>query len=138
MKFGVDYIGIFAAAICFDAEGNFLMGKRGGQARDRHGEWEFPGGGVEIGESIEAALTRELREECGTEPTRLQQVLVKEFIERGMHYCGFYYAAEIDRDAVYVAEPVYDEFAWFTLETVPDTVKQKYYFDIIKAAIAVR
>ena len=126
MKYGVDYIGVFVAAICFDGEGNFLMGKRGGQARDRHGEWEFPGGSIEIGESATDALKREFREECGTEPSNFVQIEVKEFIERGMHYYGFYYSADIDRDAVYIAEPVYDEFGWFTLDTVPEQTNPTY------------
>lgn len=31
----------------------------------RHGDYKFPGGGVEPGESFEQALQREFREECG-------------------------------------------------------------------------
>ncbi|MET7282462.1 NUDIX domain-containing protein [Kribbella sp. NPDC005582] len=33
--------------------------------RSRHGDFKFPGGGVEHGESFAAALVREFREECG-------------------------------------------------------------------------
>ena len=33
--------------------------------RSRHGDYKFPGGGVEADESAEGAVTRELREECG-------------------------------------------------------------------------
>ena len=33
--------------------------------------WEFPAGGIERGESLKAAATRELIEECGVRPRRL-------------------------------------------------------------------
>ena len=135
MKYGVDYIGIFAAAVCFDAEGNFLMGKRGGQARDCHGMWEFPGGQIEIGEPAEEALKREFQEECGAELSNIILVEVKEFLEGGRHHYGFYYAADIDRDSVQLVEPVYDKFDWFTPETIPKEVRGDYYFDIARKAL---
>lgn len=48
-----------ACAVVTDTEGRVLMG------RSTRGMWELPGGGVETGESAEAAAVRELTEECG-------------------------------------------------------------------------
>lgn len=54
------------AAVITDARGRFLLNRREGN-RDLVGLWEFPGGKREPGESSEAALARELREELGIE-----------------------------------------------------------------------
>lgn len=55
------------AAVVFTGRGVLL------QRRDDNGRWGLPGGGVEPGESVRAALVREVREETGLEvdPVRL-------------------------------------------------------------------
>ena len=52
------------AGVIRDARGQVLLARRTAD-RDLAGLWEFPGGKVEVGESPEAALVRELREELG-------------------------------------------------------------------------
>lgn len=46
MKIGVEYIGVSAGAVIFNEEGKLFMAKRGAEARDDQGKWEFPGGPV--------------------------------------------------------------------------------------------
>jgi 8-oxo-dGTP diphosphatase len=53
-----------AVGVLIDAEGNFLLTSRP-PGKVYAGYWEFPGGKVEPGETIEAALRRELHEELG-------------------------------------------------------------------------
>ena len=53
-----------AVGVIADEAGRVLVARRAG---DRHqgGLWEFPGGKLEAGESVEVALARELQEELG-------------------------------------------------------------------------
>lgn len=58
---------LVAACALIDTDGRILVSQRPpGKAYE--GQWEFPGGKVEAGESPEIALIRELREELGVEP----------------------------------------------------------------------
>ncbi len=55
---------LVTAVALIDADGRVLLAKRP-EGKNLAGLWEFPGGKVEDGESPEAALIRELREELG-------------------------------------------------------------------------
>lgn len=55
---------LVVAAALIDSDGRVLLAQRP-PGKNFAGLWEFPGGKVENGESPEAALIRELREELG-------------------------------------------------------------------------
>ena len=55
---------LVVAAALFDAEGRVLLAERP-KGKSMARLWEFPGGKLEAGESPEAALARELKEELG-------------------------------------------------------------------------
>lgn len=57
---------VIVAAALVDADGRVLVQQRAA-GRAMAGLWEFPGGKIEPGETAEAALVRELREELGIE-----------------------------------------------------------------------
>ena len=53
-----------AVGVLIDSEGRFLLTSRP-HGKVYAGFWEFPGGKLEAGESVEQALKRELHEELG-------------------------------------------------------------------------
>ena len=58
-----------AVGVLLRPDGHFLMATRP-QGKAYAGYWEFPGGKLEPGESVELALARELEEELGLRPTQ--------------------------------------------------------------------
>jgi 8-oxo-dGTP diphosphatase len=56
---------VVAAAVCEDGGRYFVTRRHAGVHLE--GYWEFPGGKCEAGETLQACLTRELREELGVD-----------------------------------------------------------------------
>ena len=67
-----------AAAVLTQPDGRVLLAQRPA-GKPYAGYWEFPGGKVEPGESLDAALARELREELGIVVTRACRWITRVF-----------------------------------------------------------
>src|SRR4051812_39450958 len=67
------------ACAALHRDGKLLIARRAPHKRRYPGVWDLPGGHVRLGETLEEALLREIREECGVIPTsyRLAQVLLE-------------------------------------------------------------
>lgn len=76
------------AGIAFvDPDGRALFMKRS-SAGDHAGEWCFPGGGIEEGETAEDAAVREAREECGASPYGARSLMAKTAMD-GVHFTTY-------------------------------------------------
>ena len=67
-----------AVGILQKPDGQFLMASRPA-GKGWAGWWEFPGGKIEVNETPEQGLSRELQEELGITPTKMQAWLTRRF-----------------------------------------------------------
>ncbi len=79
-----------AVGVLIDGEGRFLLTSRPA-GKVYAGYWEFPGGKLEAGETVEAALARELHEELGIAIGRAERWKVEivdyEHARVRLHFC---------------------------------------------------
>lgn len=73
-----------AAAVILRGDGRFLLAQRP-PGKVYAGYWEFPGGKVEPGEPLCAALARELQEELGLQVTRAYPWIVQSYVYPHAH-----------------------------------------------------
>jgi 8-oxo-dGTP diphosphatase len=125
MKQGVDYIAVAVCTMCHDGNGNYLVGQRSPKCKDEHYTWHPIGtGSIEHNESMEAAVKREVKEECGADATEITFIGVRELFRehdnQATHWVMFDYLAKVDPNQVVIQEP--DKclgFQWCTIDTIP-------------------
>lgn len=67
------------AAIIFNADKSEVYITKRPEHLHKGGYWEFPGGKLEVGETVEQAITRELNEEIGIDVTEQSPYQYLEF-----------------------------------------------------------
>jgi 8-oxo-dGTP diphosphatase len=122
MKRGIDYIGVGVGAIISNTAGAVFLARRGREARNETGKWEFPGGGVEFNETLEQALVREVREEYGFE-IEVQELLdvVNHIIPaEKQHWVSPTFLCRVKSGSPRIQEPhKCTEIGWFELDRIP-------------------
>jgi mutator protein MutT len=127
VKRGIDYIGVGVGAIIVDNRGWLFLARRGIKAKNERGLWEFPGGSVELGETLADALRREIREEFGIEITVGELLDVVDHIlkEEGQHWVSPTYLCTITSGEPHIMEPEKcAEIGWFPPNKVPKELTQ--------------
>lgn len=131
MQKGTDFPGVSIVFFCHDEEGNFLLSKRSANCRDEHGTWDPGGGGLEVHDTVEDTIRKEIKEEYCAD------VLSHEFLgfrdvhrEHGgkkTHWIALDFKVLIDKTQVKNGEPhKLEEVKWFRLETLPSPLHSQF------------
>lgn len=122
---GVDHIGVCVIGFCRDKEGRVVLQKRGQHTRDEQGRWDFPGGALEFGETVEEGLRREVREEIGVEVLSSAFLGFRDVHRRlasgaPTHWIGLDFLVFVESAKVRNGEPrSIDAIQWFTRDAMP-------------------
>ena len=125
MKKGIDYIGVGVGAIIFNEEGKIFLAKRGRDAGNERHKWEFPGGGVSFGETLEHALEREILEEYGfeIEVQKLLDVVNHIIPAEEQHWVSPTFICTVKSGTPRIMEPTKcEEIGWFRLDQIPENL----------------
>lgn len=122
LKRGIDYIGVGVGALIVNPAGKVFLARRGPQAKNERGLWEFPGGSVEFGERLADALRREIREEYGIEIEVGALLDVADHIlpQENQHWVSPTFLCRIISGEPEIREPgKCTKIGWFALDEIP-------------------
>ncbi|MCD5381920.1 MAG: NUDIX domain-containing protein [Candidatus Pacebacteria bacterium] len=132
MQQGYDYIGNAVTTFCHDGNGRCLLGLRSDKCRDEHGRWDPIGsGGIEVGDTIEDTVHREVKEECGSEVVAMEFLGHREvFREQNgtkTHWIQFDFKVQVNPDQVRIMEPEKClALEWYTLDALPEPMHSQF------------
>ncbi len=115
-------IRIRVAAAILDDQNRLLLVRH---QRDKQDYWLLPGGGLEFGETLEAALERELLEECRLKIKVLRPILMSESLppDRHRHVLNICYEAEALEGVASLGEPDSERLKEVAYKTRAETEK---------------
>lgn len=129
---GVSFTGITTVFLCHDGNGKILLGKRGKNARDEHGRWEPGAGGLKHGQAVEDNLRRELLEEYGVEPEKIEFIDFWDAFrenDQGLptHWLALAFVVKVNPSKVRNNEPENtDEIGWFSPDNLPSPMHSQF------------
>jgi mutator protein MutT len=127
MQRGIDYIGIGVGAIILNQNGQMFLAQRGPLAKNERGCWEFPGGSVEFGETLSAALKREMKEEFGIDIEIGDLLDIADHIlpDEGQHWVSPTFLCSIHSGEPQIQEAgKCSAIGWFNIDEMPQPLSK--------------
>ncbi len=139
MKKGFDYTGITVSFRCHDGNENYVMHRRSDACRDEQGRWDFGGGSLKFGESLEDCLRREIKEEYDADVISFEYLGFKEMFRvhdgQNTHWIRFSYKVLVDPLQVKNNEPEkLEDVSWVRMEALPEPLHSQIIKDIAETA----
>ncbi len=123
MIIGKDYIGVGCWAVILNRNNEILLQQR--NKAPEKGYWSIPGGKVEMFETIEDAIKREVKEETGTdvEIKTLLGVCNHILPSENTHWVSTEFLCKIIHGEPKIMEPTkHLDMKWFKLESLPENI----------------
>lgn len=129
---GISFPGVTTVFFCHDGKGRVLLARRSANARDEHGHWDPGAGGLKHGQSVIDNLKRELMEEYGVKPKKIDFIGYMDAFRKNVegldtHWLAMYFAVLVDPKKVQLKEPdILDKLGWFSLDNLPSPMHSQF------------
>ena len=107
------------------------MARRTENSRDEHGRWDIGGGRVELGDTVENTLKKEIQEEYNAKVLDFEFLGFRD-VHRShngepTHWIALDYKVLINQEGVKINEPQkFDNLDWFTIDNLPQPVHSQF------------
>lgn len=109
--------GLVVRAIIKDSENNILILKRAPDSRSNPRCWELPGGKVELGESFDHAMIREIKEETNLNISLRRAVGIAQQDLPHIHSVHVIMTVEVDSGDLKISDE-HTDYRWASLEDI--------------------
>src|SRR6266545_2859254 len=99
-------------SVVIDPQGRMLIIRRSSTDPLHGGAWDLPGGQVETGETLEAALARETQEEIGLKLAHPKLLFATSDIRSGASKTWLFFVQEASEEIIVSLGDEHDEYKW--------------------------
>jgi|GEM_PF-156975 len=128
LKPGRDCIGVSVFGLVFNQKKEFLLIRTkpsGKKTREYDKIWSMPGGTIEMGETAEEALKREIKEEVGLKISDPELLCYNDYIKKSedRHWLSLNFKANTSSDRFQIDDKAeVADCKWFTFANVPTNI----------------